>query len=336
MGYQTMKPITPPTLKLFGLLALLIVLQSCDPGKPGYWKNEQINAGKRADFHQLNEAVFKDLKANDPKHLQSMMSKEMIDDPSNNRVIELISNRLNSNVYSLYDEYYVVNKWRSRDTIVNTSHAINSYNLHYHGAAREMYITYYLPKTGDNKFMITVIYSKYDYGWKLSKLDLEQYTVNGKTAPELFERAKKMEAKSYFSDAATTMVLAHDCLAPSDIWQYPDDSLITGFYIKALQKANSQFKFPLIVSQVPTHPRIYRIANQSMDAGTYPMIYYLTSIKLKDTAAVKKENEAIKKVIGQVIPGIDKDKKYLLYGAFNERTTGLRTVDRYEVVDKLK
>jgi len=64
-----MIPVKPYSLKLSGYFLLLIfALQSCQD-KPGTWKNDQINAGKRQDFHDLSKQAFFDLKANNLLHL---------------------------------------------------------------------------------------------------------------------------------------------------------------------------------------------------------------------------------------------------------------------------
>jgi hypothetical protein len=62
----------------------------------------------------------------------------------------------------------------------------------------------------------------------------------------------------------------------------------------------------------------------------------MSTVKLKNTTGLQKENDDIKKVIGKVIPGIDKDKKFVYYDAFNEWPRYDRSVDRYEMIDKLK
>ncbi|GAC1306593.1 MAG: hypothetical protein NVSMB24_17150 [Mucilaginibacter sp.] len=74
-------------------LFLIILIQSCAPTVPGSWKNGKINSGKRSDFQQLNNEALKYLKANDPKGLKAVLSREMIAS-NNERQVELISNRL--------------------------------------------------------------------------------------------------------------------------------------------------------------------------------------------------------------------------------------------------
>ena len=320
--------------KLFSLVTLIAVLQSCI-NKPGCWKNEQISASKRADFHSLNDQAFKYLKANDANQLSFLESSELGQDRYNTRLINEISNNLNADNYTLFDEYYVINKYKAYDTIRSAAPGMNNYLLVYPGETHEMYIALFAPKTGVNKNMITLIYSKYNYGWKISSLDEGPYTFNGKTSPELFELGKTQYAEKHLVGAANTMDLANSCLHPASIWQYPNETDISSLYSRVTYEANKQYHFPFIIQQVATHPRIIRVFNQSTSGGYYPDIYYLSSIKLKDTAAIKKENERIQKVIGGLIPGIDKDNKHLVYTVFNEMPNIMKTVDRFEIDVKL-
>ena len=319
---------------LFSFLALITILQSCS-SDPGYWKNEQISSGKRADFHSLNEQALKALKANDPAQLGFLEAKELIDDSYNISKIDHISNSLNAADYSVVNEYYAVNKYKDYDTINVTSP--DHYKIVYPGTAREMYIAFFLPKTGDNKTLITLTYAKLSYGWKVISLDEGPYTINGKTAPRLFKLAQAEYNKGYLVNAVNNMQLANTSVKPAGIWEYPDESDMNIFYARISFEANKKYKFPVVIQQVPTHPRIFRIFNSEASSGGYaPAIYYLSSIKLADTAGLRRENELIKKVISQIIPGIDKDNKCLIYIAFNEMPKVKKSVDRFEMDDKLQ
>lgn len=66
------------------------------------------------------------------------------------------------------------------------------------------------------------------------------------------------------------------------------------------------------------------------------MVDYLSSIKLKDEAAIRKENAQVRKIIGTILPGIDLDRKYVQYSAFNQMPSAKREVDRVEMTDTLK
>lgn len=66
----------------------------------------------------------------------------------------------------------------------------------------------------------------------------------------------------------------------------------------------------------------------------FSLAYPVSLINLKDTIALKKENENIRRVIGKVMPGSDMDNKYIFYSAFNTKPGGGKTVDHYDITDK--
>lgn len=157
-----------------------------------------------------------------------------------------------------------------------------------------------------------------------------------KTAPELYELAKDKYAKNYLVDALNLMELSHDCSEPFQGWIYPDVAAGNNFYTSLLNEANEKYRFPLVIKQVPTQPKIFRMTTQTTPEGVFPMIYYYSKVKLSDAAGIKKENEAVRKAIGTIMPGVDKDKKYIFYSVFNQRPNSYESVDRYEVTDTLK
>ncbi|SHM58210.1 hypothetical protein [Mucilaginibacter sp. OK098] len=325
--------------KLYPQLLVLLsvfILQSCSNNLPGVWKNDRIDAGKRSDFHELNNEALGYLKANGFKRLKLMMSKDLNHNSYTERIVGRISNYLNDSKYSLSDEYYIVNKYRDADTVKSAGSPTNDYGFFYQNPEKEMYIAFFLPKSAENKYMISLIFSKFDYGWKISELDVEPYTINRKTGPELFKMAKEAYSKNYLIDAVNLAALANICMKPVDILQYPDEGELHTFYGQIVNEANDKYKFPFTLTDVPTKPRIIRIFNQTDEKGSFPMIQYLTAINLKDTTAIKNENMQIRKVIGKVMPGLDKDKKYVFYAAFNEKPSSLKEVDRFEMTDKLQ
>jgi len=325
----------PSLSQVLGLLLIMVTLQSCEPTQPGSWKNEQISSPDK--FHQLNAELLKQLKVNNEKDLENIMSRDFIDTRGKNRQIELVSNRVKATDYTLLDEYYVVNRYISGDTISSGIKGPTGYSLTYQGATHEMYFGFFVPKNKSiaNQDMITAVYCKYDYGWKLSQLDVSRYKVNGKTAPELHDQARQCYNKGFLIDALNISSSAIDCSRPSDLWKYNSEEDMSSFYNKVLKEAYGLYRFPLAIKQVSSHPYIIRIFNQTTPEGVFPMIYYISSIKVQDTTAIKLENENIKKVINQTLPGIDQDKKYVLYSAFNKLPSGV-TVDHFDMTAKLK
>jgi hypothetical protein len=330
-----MKTLNP--FKAICCLLMLIILQSCS-NEIGAWKNDQIKQSNRDELNKLNEQVFKCLKANDIKSLGSYLSKELLDDNYTNHVAEIAGNHLKQDSFVAFNNYYVVNKYVAADTINNMSLGVNSFRLVYPGVAEEMYISMFVPKNAAaaNQSMITTIYAHYPYGWKLSNLTVGMYTINGKTAPQLYEKARQEYDKGYLFAAANTMGLATSCSRPNDIWQYVSENEMYDLSKKVTNEANENYHLPIVLNQISSKPRIIRIYANTSNEGTYPTICYITKINIKNIAAIEKENNEIKKVIGMVMPGIDKNIKYLYYSAYNEMPVSTRSVPHYEIKDALQ
>ena len=330
-----MKPLSINKFIISFTFWLAFMLQACNK-VPGSWKNEKISSGKRDDFHQLNNEALKYLKENDPKSLRSLLSAEVIDEGHLERRVELISNRLNDNAYTLLDEYYVINKYVDHDTLKYTGGDINRYSLQYPGVAKEMYFSFFVPTKSDNKYVISLIYSKLNYGWKIIKLDVEPYTINGKTGPELYAMAREQYDKKHLEAALNKISLAVTCFKPNDYWQYPDELDARSFFTRVQAETDQQYKFPLVLKQLATGPMVLRVYTKTTDEGTFPMVYYMTHFNLKDTTAVKKENLLVKKAVARLMPGLENDNKYIFYSAFNRQPTGYATVDHFDMTDKPK
>jgi hypothetical protein len=326
----------PLLIKLFSLLFISSVLISCKPHEPGIWKNGKIESGTRDDFHKLNDQVMEGLRANDRLKMDGLMSKDLIQNAGRLRLIELCSNHLKDGNYTLLDEYYIVNKDKGDKTLESADEGINNYSFKYTADTREMYIAFFVPKDIANKYLISAVYCKYEYGWKISQLEVNPYTLNSKTAPELLDDAKDLYAKKYLLDALNNLKMAQECIVPVYGWKYPGEDEIHDLELKVVGQINKKYVYPFTVTQVPTRPRIFGISTQKTADGVYPVVSYLSTVKLKDVKGLQKENDNIKKVIGKIVPGIDQNKKYVYYDAFNEWPKYDRSVDRYEMVDKLK
>jgi hypothetical protein len=260
-----------------------------------------------------------------------------LEDRTTETIAQRISHEMRVDSFTLVDEYYVVNKYILADTISALNEGVNNHRIIYPGSAREMYIAFYMPKDkkAANRSLITAVFSNLDYGWKLTRLDLALYSINGKTSPELYKYALQEYSKGYLAAAAYTMQLATNCARPTDTWMYEKEKEIFDFASQVVGEANGKYLYPVVIKQVSTEPLLLGIYSNNADEGTFPMISYQSKIKLSNVEAIKKEQQQIKKVIGQVYPGIDKGRKYLYYAAYNEMPSATKNVAKYEIKDQL-
>jgi hypothetical protein len=323
---------------LFLTLIAITALQSCHkPATPGIYQNYRVPDDQKKELHALNDQLMQGLKANQPRDLEGILSKEMLEDHNRFRQIELISNRLKEGEYSILDEFYIVNK--ATDTGAQklnvTNRGTSNYVYSYEINSPEQYIVFFTPKSIPNQYLVTAEFCKLSYGWKLIKLDLGLYAINGKTAPELFKLAQNRYNNKCLAMATAIAQQASQCVNPSGTWQYEDTKAIDDFYSKAIDETNRRYEFPYTVTQVSTQPWIFRIFNKKTLQGYFPQIYYISHLRLADTNAVKKENVNLQKVIAKVVPGIDKDNKFIYYSAFKNMPDGSGTFDHFDMIEKL-
>lgn len=322
------------------LLIILTVLtfQSCNLGTSGTWKNDNIDKNKREQIKKLNDKLFNAIINNDVAVVKTLMSDKLLEKAGNDLdvLINKVSNTLNADSYRILDEYNVhCSTTGIGNTLPSGVTGNNDYFVSFQALNKEMYVSLLLPNGLDNELLITAIYGKYDSEWKINILQFGPYSLFGKTAPDYLNLAKSSYDKSYLIDAVNYISLSKQCLRPAnDYFQYQKEKEINEFYDKVMKEVNSKFTFPLALENIDTKPKVFRIFPEMTSEGFFPMVYYLSSINLNDTKALKIENEKVKKEVDRLFTGIDKDKKFVFYWAFNEIPDGKKLVEHYGFIDK--
>ncbi|RYY30583.1 MAG: hypothetical protein EOP41_00265, partial [Sphingobacteriaceae bacterium] len=278
-----------PFTTVFFILIVTVFTACKQQHPPGTYQNGAIPADQQTELHQLNRQFFDLLKAGKTEDVKSMLSKELLEDNTANRKLELAGLQAKASDYRILDEYYLVAKTDEPGKLVIRPAVKNddAYQLNYNqSTTKENYIAFLVaPKDAANQRLITAIYGKYNYGWKLNKLDVDVYAINGKSAPQLYKQAKAAYAKSFWVDAANDMTMALRCFHPSNQWQYTNENAMNKFYYQAMEQAASKVKFPFIISSVSSRPMVFRIATEDTPEGTFPLVDYVSRIAISDTTA---------------------------------------------------
>ena len=148
--------------------------------------------------------------------------------------------------------------------------------------------------------------------------------------------AKKEYDKHYLINSANLSQLAYSIARPTSIWVYTQEDTINDVYWRIAAEATAKIKFPIVLNDVATHPRVFKIFSGEFNDDYFPKIYYQTSINVSDTNAIRKENNEIMKTLPKLLPGIDKDTPRLLFTAFNKLPNPKESVPRYEMDNPLK
>jgi hypothetical protein len=330
-----------PNMKQITLLIILTVfiIESCKPGTSETWKNDHIDKHKRDQISVLNAKLFKGIITNDLTAVKELLSADLLAKSGTEleQLLNQVSSSFKSDSFRILDEYNIKN---SNTGLINTIPSgltgENDYTIQFQALNKEMYVSLLLPNGIDNDLLITAIYGKYDNEWKLNILQFGQFSFFSKTAPDYYKIAKTCYEKSYLVDAVNYLSLSKQCLRPAnDFFIYQKEKEISEFADKVIKEAKSKFQFPLTLEDIATKPQVFRIYPQMINEGIYPMVCYLSSINLDDTTALKKEFEKVKVEVNKLFVGIDKDRKYVFYKAYNERSDGMKKVKSYGFCDDL-
>jgi hypothetical protein len=322
-------------LPVIAIAILLFTLPGCETKQPaGIYNNDKINSGLRDDIHKLNDRLIAAAKDNSLQGVEALLSQDMLSNNEYKRTTEMISNQSKSGKYTVLDEYFVNN--------LNPGHhdelvpADGSYKIGFQSTSAQSYLSLLLVETGGDQWLITAVYSKLDYGWRITELDFGHYSINGKNAPQMLTFAKQQYAKGYLINAFSNMELATKCLRPAPIWEYKNEKEIGEYYGKLSDEANHKFQFPIEIP-IPSKPQIFRIMTQTQPGGGYvPTVKYVTKANVRDSVALKKEFQLIKTAIGKALPGIDHDNKRIIFSAYNERPKGNASPFSFDMVYDLK
>lgn len=334
------KHLAPLLLALFACA----IFQSCHIGGNGTWVNDHIDENVRTEIHALNKKLFQAFMAKDVAAGKLLMSDALLAQTGNkfDTIINAVGESFKASDYEVIDEYY------TKNTTTNINNAVfsnkgntNDYTVNYLALNKEMYVSLLAPKGLTVNCLILAIYGKYDDGWKVNIMHVGEYTILGKTAPDFYSDALKLYSKGSVIDAANTMFMAAELRAPGDKYlTYKNEPQMQAFYNKMVDEANTKYTFPVNLAQVKTQPKVFAIAPQFLGEGPYrgvfPIVRYQSAINLNDTVALKAENNAIQKVIGGVFKGIDEDKAYVIYQAFNQMPDGKTLVKHFGFIQKLK
>jgi len=322
--------------KLFVIIVTIFGLQSCIGGS-GVWENDHIEEVKRNQISTLNGKLFKAIVDNDVDGVKALASDKLLEAAGTDldKLIDQVRSSFKADNYRILNEYNVKNSATGIANAVSSGiSGDNDYVVSYQALNEEMYVSLIVPNSLDHEILITAIYGKYENEWKINILQFGQYTMFNKTAPDYYKLAKASYDKSYLVDAVNFASLAMQLLKPaSKFFQFQKEKEITEFHEMVMKEVNSKYQFPLTLDNVDTKPKVFRIFPEMGVDGFFPMVYYLSGINLSDTTALKIENKKVREEVGRLFTGIDQDKKFVFYWAFNTMPDGKTPVEHYGFID---
>lgn len=316
------------------LLIGLTLFMGCSVGS-GNW-NDHINAADREKIKALDSKIIDALAENNPDKLKEIFSEELEKKTSSEigKFVETVHEKFKPKNYSILDEYL-----ENNSAIGTTATAMkgvsgeSDYKISYPVLTKETYISLLINNGPAKSELVTCVYGKYGSNWKLTVLKIGDFSYFGKTAIDFYKQAKANYEKGNLIDATNDIVMIQRTATPADnMFYYQNGAIMSAFANKVWAEANAKIVLPKTVEEIRSKPQILNVSPTPMAEGIYPTVGYLSKINLEDTLALRKENDELKRIIGGILPGIDKEKKYVFFKVYNEIPNGKTPVKSYGFV----
>ncbi|HUX96143.1 MAG TPA: hypothetical protein VMV47_10455 [Bacteroidales bacterium] len=317
---------------------LIIFISSCNVD--GMWKDDKIDSNVRTQIHKLNYQLIDGLLENNSEKVLSIFSEDMIEQNEFdlNMLMQQVKENFAKEGFEILNDFYLSNISENSQVSVTTgSSGDHDYIIDFKALSSEAYVSVGYFDKNLYHTCLTLVYGKYGKEWKLNMLLVGALRIMNKDAFDWYQSAKFNYEKGYLFDAANDMVLANSILKPGDkFWQYQKEKEIQDFEQKVKAEIYAKYTFPILIDFVKSKPQIFRIHPQSMNNEYFPMIHYTTTIDLKDTLKLSKECDEIHSGIGELLNGIDKNKKLIIYRACKSIPTGAFPVETYVFLREIK
>ncbi len=324
------------------LIIALILFQSCLNGqiKNGIYKNDQIDSKIRSAINANNKMAFAAISEGKLDGLDGIIwdsLKMNLNDDFKNKFIPQMSRIMKGKTYRVFADIYIQTAKAQDSCKIEAGDGDNKWSMKISTRTKESYLSMLV--TGDtlNEVMLTLVYEKIDGKWKLCNIMGEDYSLAGKNALDLYHHAQELEKKNYLIDAINFMSLSNHCLHPAgQYFLYAKQKEIKDYTDSLTNKTIAIFPFPYLMQQVKSMPTVVNLHYEVYEHQFVPFIAYQSHYFVKDTVALKGENDEIQSKIGTIFPGMDKIHPYILYRVYNDLPQGNSNPPYYGFIQKIK
>jgi hypothetical protein len=307
---------------LLPALLIAFIFTGCQSRKVNW--NKDIPANLKNEIKTCNDSILGAIAANNPSGIKYFFSDTLVAQSGADfeNTVSKMNELIKTADYHVFDECYVKNPAPGlRDTIVKKNPGDGSYKINFDAAA-ETYVSLLLHETEDGQLLITCIYQKQRDRWKLYAFRIGRYSIFGSTAIDIYHQAKDKFENGAVIDAADLVTLINQPLKPAfQFFQYEKENEILSFAEKVKMAADTTFRFPNLISELKSEPTIYSIQPLPAKEGIFPLVTYGTQIHIPDAHALKNENDDLQKIIGQLFPGMEKNK-YVFFKVYQLTSSG--------------
>lgn len=315
------------------LVAAVFALAACG-SKPSAVKISPEEA------HRLNRQLVQALCSGNVEGVKSMCSDSLLKS-SGSRLDSLVMQAANVFTDTAFTVLYANNIQHEMQKKIDSLHIFegsdSSFVMSIPVFTPNQYLSLLLlHNRAGSGFLITSLYAYNGSAWTLGVLKAGPYSLAGRHAPAWFAEARRRADKGWIIDAVNHSSLAVQCLQPAGrMLQYDSEAEITDAYSRWMKELSQQYVLPYTLGNIRSNPAVFRIYPEISPEGFYPMVHYLSSISLSDSAAIQLEYQQVRMEVTRLFPGLNQEKEYIFFRAFNHIPEPGKEAEYVAFVDRL-
>ena len=323
------------------LIILLTALAACSgsSGRKAYY-NDDIPTKVSKSINPLNNVVIDAIRSDNAALISSILSENLRKNMTQERIdsnINYVNNLIGGKTFKFLDQIYIPNTKAMNYDSIGAGFGEDRYYIYYEPYNTEVFVSLLYPDHSYDEFLITLIYSKYSSGWKLDVIKFGVYKVLSKNAVDYYKESVEFYSKRHLIDASNALNVMWQCQRPAgQYFRYKLDDEMVNMLNYITNELQFTYEFPMAVDTIENSARIFNVYPHRVSGLYYPMIQYITHVKLYDFAGLEEENKLIQQRIESFFPGITKNNETIYYRAYNEVPQGNKRVMHYGFLQAIK
>ncbi len=222
------------------------------------------------------------------------------------------------NPFVPFDSYYVSDA-KISDMPIKIKHTKEDETyLEITPVSRELYCGMYVSEGEKNSYILLILLSKENNGWKIAWVNPGEFKYNGEDATAIFEKTTTLYNEGNLIGAYVYSCMLANTFRPGGYYRYEKDAEMEDMCFKLYAEIGDKFPSPLMLENT-SNSEIYsvRITNDETD-GIMPLFLVKTDVPTSDRDALTAEAKKIVDAIELLSPGFSKSFSHTAFSVTND------------------
>lgn len=224
-----------------------------------------------------------------------------------------------------YDAYYM-NDLEVSEALIRVKKDENSKDyIELTPASRELYCAMYASEGDVTSYMMTILLTREDGGFKVAWINPSDFKFNKNDAPAFYKKTLALYEEEKLIPAYVSSCMLSSVLRPGGYFRYEKDVEMEDLCYKLYAEVSDAFALPLELKDTSSSVLHEVGITRNAEHGVIPLIRAKTDVSTEDEAALEKECSRIIKALEKLSPGMAEVAKYVCFDVTNDEISENQT-----------